>query len=123
MTFVTVSVNRNQLTMLSRFLVTMFPGCTIHQSCDPMRAIRSLSCQKVDAVFTDTDSCSNMMDILSRQNMTTQVCLLSSQGAVLPEEAANFDGILSYPITEENMRTTLQKISQNFKVAMTDHVK
>ena len=123
MTFVTVSINREQLTLLSQFLVTMFPGCTIHQSRDPMRVIRSLSHQKVDAVFADTDTCSNMLEILSRQNMNPQVCLLSSQSAVLPEEEASFDGVLSYPITEEKMRTTLQKISQNFQVALTDHAK
>ncbi len=110
MTFVTVSMHREQLTLLIQLLVAVFPGCTIHQSCDPMRAIRHLSNQKVDAVFVDADTCSDSMDILRRQN--TQLCLLCGRDAAMPEATKRFDGILSYPITEQSIRTTLQSLSR-----------
>ena len=111
MTFVTVSIHREQLTLLIQLLVAVFPGCTIHQSRDPMRAIRHLSNQKVDAVFADADICSNFMDILRSQN--SQLCLLCGKDAVLPEATKGFDGILSYPLTEQSVRTTLQRLSGN----------
>ena len=55
MTFVTVSNNCEQLALLSQLLISLIPGCTIHQSCDPMRAIQHVSCRKVDAMFADAD--------------------------------------------------------------------
>ncbi len=106
MTFVTVSNNREQLAVLSQLLVSLIPGCTIHQNCDPMRAICCLSRQKVDAVFADADICANVMDALCKQ---TQLCLLCRQDAVLPEEVAGSHDVLSYPLTEQKMRMALQR--------------
>ena len=110
MTFVTVSIHQEQLTLLSQLLVAVFPGCTIHQNRDPVRAMRHFSNQKVDAVFADADTCSNSMDILRRQN--SQLCLLCGKDAVLPEATKGFDGILSYPLTEQSVRTTLKSLSR-----------
>ena len=112
MTFVAISVNREQLALLSRFLVTIFPGCTIYQGSDPMRALLRLSNQKVEAVFEDADTCANMMDTLSKHNGNTQICLLCKQDAVPQEETTNFHGVVSYPITEQQIRTTLQGIAK-----------
>ena len=75
-----------------------------------MRAVRQLSNQKVDAVFADADTCSNSMDFLRRQN--TQLCLLCGKDAATPEVAKGFDGVLSYPITEQSVRITLQSLSR-----------
>ena len=108
MTFVTVSNNCEQLALLSRLLITLIPGCTIHQSCDPMRAIQHVSCRKVDAMFADADTVCDMMSILSRQKKNTQIWILCRQGAALSEKTAGYDGILTYPITEQEMRTALQ---------------
>ena len=108
MTFVTVSNNREQLAILSQLLVTLMPGCTIHQNSNPMRAIQCLSNQKVDAVFADADTCADAMDILRKQKVQTQVCLLCRQDVDLTEEAVCPYGILSYPLTEQKMRTVLR---------------
>ena len=109
MTFVTVNTNREQLTLLTQFLVAVFPGCTIFQNCDPARAMRYLHSQSVDAVFADADTCVNMMDLLFRQNEKTQICLLREQDTALPDDLSGFDRVLSYPITEQKMRNALQK--------------
>ena len=114
MTFITVSDNHEQLALLSQLLVTLIPGCTIHQNSNPMRAIRCLSYQKVDAVFADADTCANAMDVLRKQKMQTPLCLLCRQGVVLPEEMACSHGVLSYPLTEQKMRTALQRGHQGF---------
>ena len=108
MTFVTVSNNREQLAVLSQLLVALMPGCTIHQNCDPMRAICCLSRQKVDAVFADADLCVNVMDALRKQKIQAQLCLLCRQDVVLPEEIAGSHDVLSYPLTEQKMRMALQ---------------
>ena len=108
MTFVTVSNNREQLAVLCQLLVSLIPGCTIHQNCDPMRAICCLSRQKVDAVFADADICANVMDELRKQKIQAQLCLLCRQDVILPEEIADSHGVLSYPLTEQKMRTALQ---------------
>ena len=110
MTFVTVCADRAQLTSLCHVLVTVFPGCTIHQNRDPMRAMRQLSNQKVDAVFVDADTCSGSMDILCKQNL--RLCLLCGKDAAMPEGTKGFDGVLSYPITEQNVRATVQCLSR-----------
>ena len=108
MTFVTVSFDRNQLTALSQMLVTLFPGCTVHQSCDPVRALRWLSNQKVDAVFAEADYISHMVDFLSRQKLSTKILLLCGQNAAVPEEITGCYGILPYPITEQLIKNALK---------------
>ena len=112
MTFVTVNVNREQLTLLSQLLITLFPGCTIHQNRDPMRAIGCLSSRKVDAVFADADTCTSVIGALKRQKDPAPICFLCRQDAALPEEVEPYDDVLSYPITEQKMRMTFQKFSQ-----------
>ena len=76
MTFANVSVNREQVTLLSQLLVTAFPGCVIHQSCDPMRTMTHLSTQKVDAVFADADTYPDLAHLLNRQKSKASVYLL-----------------------------------------------
>ena len=110
MTFVTVSVNREQLSSLSRLLVTLFPGCTIHQSRDPMRAIQRVSHKDVDAVFADVDTASDMMDLLRRRKMNTKIWLLCSPNIALPEELVGCYGVLSCPVTEHNIRNALHEM-------------
>ena len=113
MTFVTVSDNREQLAMLSRYLVAIFPGCTIYQSCDPIRAIHPLSDRKVDVVFADLDTVSNMMHLLGRQKTRAKIWLLCQEGAALPEETAVCYGVLSCPITEQKIRNALESVCQS----------
>ena len=108
MTIVTVGNSSEQLTTLSRLLIALIPGCTIHQSCDPMRAMQHISCRKVDAVFADADTICDMMNILSRQKQNTRIWILCRQGVVLPAKMAGCCGVLPYPITEQEMRTALQ---------------
>lgn len=112
MTFVTVCADRAQMTSLCHVLVTVFPGCTIHQNRDPMRAVQRLSLQEVDAVFADEDTIFNMLDMVKKHRMTTKIWLLSRQGAALPEEIAGCYGVLSCPVTEHKMRTALQRMPQ-----------
>lgn len=113
MTFVTVMNNCEQLALLSQLLITLIPGCTIHQSCDPMRAIQHVSCRKVDAVFADADTICDTMNMLSRQRKNAKIWLLCRQGAALPEKMAGYYGVLTYPITEKEMRTALQGMPQS----------
>ena len=113
MTFATVCVNQEQLSLLSQLLITIFPGCTIHQNQDPIHAIRCLSKQKIDAMFADVDACTNVMDVLRKQDLNTQICFLCRQNVKIPGEITNLDEVLTYPITEQKMRTTLQRIYQN----------
>lgn len=115
-TFVTISDNREQLAILSRLLIALIPGCTIHQNSNPMRAIRCLSHQKVDAVFADADTCANAMEILRKQKMQTQLCLLCRQGADIPEEVPYSLGVLSYPLTEQKMQSVLRSENGSDKV-------
>lgn len=110
MTFVTVSENREQLSVLSRLLVKLFPGCTIHQSHDPVRAMRQLSNQTVDAIFVDEDIRSGFMAILCKQNL--RLYILCGKDAAMPEETKGFAGVLHYPITEQSARSTMQCLSQ-----------
>ena len=109
MTFVTACADRGQLAMLSHLLVNLFPGCTVHQSSDPVRAIQRLSCQKIDAVFADADSISNMVDLLDRRKLNTQIWLLCHCPEAIPEKIAGRYGVLAYPITEQKLRIALQK--------------
>ena len=104
MTFITISIDREQLSLLSQFLVAQFPGCTIHQSCDPIRVMKYLSDQKVDAVFADTDTIVYMTDWLTRHKINTSVWILCRQDEVLPKEIPDCYGILSYPISKEKIR-------------------
>lgn len=110
MTFVTVCADRAQLTSLCHMLVTLFPGCTIHQNRNPVRAMRQLSDEKVDAVFVDADTYSGSMDILCKQNL--RLCLLCGKDTAMPEETKGFEGVLSYPITEQSVRATVQCLSR-----------
>jgi hypothetical protein len=87
MTFANVNMNREQLTLLSQLLLTAFPGCIIHQSCDPVRTITHLSTQRVDAVFTDADTYPDLMHLLNTQNAKASVYLLCRHDAPLPEES------------------------------------
>ena len=109
MTLITVSNNYGQLAFLSQLLISLIPGCTIHQCCDPMRAIQHLACRKVDAMFADADTICDMMNMLSRQKKNTQIWILCRQGTALPEIIAGYYGALTYPITEQEMRTALQR--------------
>ena len=72
-----------------------------------MRAMQRLSCQKVDAVFADTDTISGLADFLDRRKLNTKLWLLSHHGEAIPGEITGYDGILSWPITEQKLRNAL----------------
>ena len=107
MTFANVCANQEQLTLLSQLLLTAFPGCTIHQSRDPMRAMQRLSCEKLDAVFADADTCSDLVHILRKQNSNASVYLLCRQN-LPPEQTGDAHAIITYPITKQKIKTALQ---------------
>ena len=107
MTFANVGVNREQLTSVSQLLLTAFPGCVIHQSCDPVRTVTHLSVQKVDAVFADADTYPDLMRMLVRQNATASVYLLCQHNAP-PVEIAGVRNVITYPITRQKIHAALQ---------------
>ena len=107
MTFTTVSVNREQLTVLSQLLLTAFPGCTIHQNRDPMRAIQHLSSQKVDAVFADAETCSDMIHIFREHKSKPSIYLLCRDRKP-PGETGGIRGIVTYPLTKQKIQIALQ---------------
>ena len=114
MTFANVGVNREQLTSVSQLLLTAFPGCVIHQSCDPVRTVTHLSAQKVDAVFADADTYPDLMRMLVRQNATASVYLLCQHNAP-PEEIAGVRNVITYPITRQKIQAALQRIPQEIR--------
>ena len=115
MTFANVNMNREQLTLLSQLLLTAFPGCVIHQSCDPVRTATSLSTQKVDAVFADADTHPQLMRLLNRQKSETSVYLLCRHDSPPPEDTGDIRSIIIYPITRQKLQAAIQSIPQQIR--------
>ena len=112
MTFANVSVNRERVTSLSQLLLTVFPGCVIHQSCDPMRTVKHLSTQKIDAVFVDADSHHELMHLLDRYKSKAAIYLLCRHDAPPPEETDGIRSVITYPITKQKIQIALQTVPQ-----------
>ena len=110
MTFANVGVNREQLMLLSQLLLTAFPGCVIHQSCDPVRTITHLSTQKIDAVFVDADTYPDLMQLLNAQKSKVSVHLLCRQDLLPPEETDGIRSVITYPITKQKIQAALQNV-------------
>jgi hypothetical protein len=108
MTFANVGVNREQLMLLSQLLLSAFPGCVIHQSCDPVRTITHLSTQKIDAVFVDADTYPDLMQLLNAQKSKVSVHLLCRQDLLPPEETDGIRSVITYPITRQKIQAALQ---------------
>ena len=115
MTFANVNVNREQLTLLSQLLLTAFPGCVIHQSCDPVRTITHLSTQKVDAVFVDADTHPEVIHLLNRQKSKASVYLLCHHDTPPPEETGGIRSVITYPITRQKIQVALQNIPREIR--------
>ena len=115
MTFANVNTNREQLTWLSQLLLTAFPGCIIHQSCDPARTITHLTTQKVDAVFTDADTYLELAHLLDRQKSKASVYLLCRQDLLPPEETDGIRSVITYPITRQKIQAALQVIPREIR--------
>ena len=115
MTFANVGVNRERLLLLSQLLLSAFPGCTIHQSRDPMRTMQHISNQKIDAVFADADTCSDWMHLLSKHSTDTSVYLLCRQDLQLPEGTGGIRGIITYPITPQKIKIALQTVPREIR--------
>ena len=115
MTFANVSVNREQVTLLSQLLLTAFPGCVIHQSCDPVRTMTKLSTQKVDAVFVDADAHSEVVRLLNRQKSKASVYLLCRHDALPPKETGGIRSVITYPITGQKIQVALQDIPREIR--------
>ena len=115
MTFANVNVNREQLTLLSQLLLMAFPGCVIHQSCDPVRTITHLSTQKVDAVFADAETYPQLMHLLNRQKSKASVYLLCQHDAPPPEEAGGIRSVITYPITRQKIQVALQTVPREVR--------
>lgn len=115
MIFANVSVNREELTFLSQLLLAAFPGCVIHQSCDPVRTIKRLATQKIDAVFVDADTHPEMMHLLDRLKSTASVYLLCRHDAPPPEETGGIRNVIMYPITRQKIQSALQTISRDIR--------
>ena len=110
MTFANVSVDREQLLLLSQLLLAVFPGCTIHQNRDPVRVMQHLSTQKVDAMFVDADMRLDWKGILQKHGSSPSVFLLSRQ-ELPPEDAGGIRGIVTYPITKQKIENALHSVS------------
>ncbi len=115
MMFANVSVNREQLTLLSQLLLTAFPGCVIHQSCDPVRTITHLSTQKIDAVFVDADTHPELMHLMNRQKTKASVYLLCRHDAPPPEETGGIRSVITYPITRQKIQVALQTVPREVR--------
>ena len=108
MTFANVSVNQEQLTLLSQLLLAAFPGCIIHQSRDPMQAAQRLSNHKVDAIFADAAPCFDWLHLLRRHKSNPPVYLLCGKDLQPPEGTEDIQGIVTYPITSQKIQVALQ---------------
>ena len=115
MTFANMCVDRDKLLLLTQLLLSSFPGCTIHQSRDPMRTAQHLSTRKVDAVFADADTYSDLERMLPKQKSETSVYLLCRQDLQMPEKTDGIRGIISYPITKQKLRSALQIAPREIK--------
>lgn len=118
MTFANVSVNREQVTLLSQLLLKAFPGCIIHQSCNPVRTMTHLSSQKVDAVFVDADAHPEVMHLLNRQKSKASVYLLCRQDAPPPEDTGGIQSVITYPITRQKIQVALQTVPREIREAI-----
>ena len=115
MMFANVSMNREQLTLLSQLLLMAFPGCVIHQSCDPVRAMLHPSAEKLDAVFVDTDMHSEVMQLLNKQKSKASVYLMCRQDGLPPEKTDGIRSIITYPVTRQKIHAALQTIPQEIR--------
>jgi hypothetical protein len=115
MTFANVSANREQVTLLSQLLVTAFPGCIIHQSCDPVRTITHLSTRKIDAVFVDTDTYPDLIRLLSRHKSKASVYLMCRQDVLPPEKTDGIRNVITYPVTRQKIQVALQTVPQELR--------
>ena len=115
MTFANVSTNREQLTLLSQLLLTVFPGCVIHQSRDPVRTIKHLSTQKIDAVFADADTYPDLMRLLNRQTSKASVYLLCRQDLIPAEETGLDRNVITYPVTRQKIHEALQTVPREIR--------
>ena len=109
MTFTNISVDREQLTLVSQLLLAAFPGCVIHQSRDPGRAIMHLSTQKTDAVFIDADTCPDWMPLLNRQKSKAVVYLLCRHDSP-SAETGGIRNVITYPVTRQKIQAALRNI-------------
>ena len=108
MVFVTVSTNEEQITLLTDFLLTLTPGCTIHRNRDPVRAMRPLSHEKVDCLFADAEICSALMDSLNKREVKPSVYALCGKDAASGNLPEGIRGVVTYPITDHKIRDLLQ---------------
>ena len=115
MTFANVNVNREQLTRLSQLLLKIFPGCVIHQSCDPVRTVSQLATQKIDAVFVDAQTHPKLMHLMNKQNQKASVFLLCRQFSPPPEDTGGVRNVITCPITSQKIQAALQTIPQEIR--------
>ena len=115
MTFANVCVNREQLTSLSQLLLTAFPGCVIHQTCNPIRTFTHLASDAVDAVFVDADSHSEVMQLLNSRKAKASIYLLCQHDALPPEKISGIRSVITYPITKQKIQGALQTIPQEIR--------
>ena len=108
MTFANVSVNQELLTLLSQLLLAAFPGCTIHQSRNPVRAMQHISSGNIDAVFADADTCSDWIHIFRKHKSNTTFFLLCPQERQRPKETDGIHSVIMYPITTQKIHDALQ---------------
>lgn len=81
MTFVTADSNRSRLEDLTKLLVSAFPGSTIYQHVDPMRASGDVLQNRITGVFLEAEmekvSGIELMRKLRRQHEDLPVYILS----------------------------------------------
>ena len=108
MTFANVTVNQEQLTLLSQLLLAAFPGCIIHQSRDPKPTAQRLSNHEVDAIFADADTCFDWLHLLRKHKSNPPVYLLCRNEERPLEGSEEVQGIVTYPITSQKIQVALQ---------------
>lgn len=115
MTFANVCANREQLTLLSQLLLAVFPGCVIHQSSNPSRTLMHLSTKKLDAVFVDADSHSEVLQLLNTHQSKASVYLMCRQGVAPPEETDGIRSVIMHPFTRQKIHAALQTIQPEIR--------
>lgn len=116
MTFVTADDDRTRLESLTKLLVSAFPGSTIYQHTDPVRAPHDALNNRVDAVFLEAEMQKTngvaLLKILRSQKPGIPVFILSKTEE-LRESAveAGANGYFTHPVSEQQMKDAVLSIN------------
>lgn len=117
MIFVTADSNREQLEGLTKLLVSAFPGSTIYQHVNPLRAPGDVLHNRIAGVFLEAEMEQiggiELMQMLHRQKPTLSVYILSQTEKYRSKALeSGAEGYLVYPISEQQIKEAILKNTQ-----------